>query len=88
MIINLLAILGGFCFAYCGCPAAYATYKAGKSVGTPISVAIMITAGSVFMYFYLLLTYGFNPLLTVNYIVETVSWGVITYYHYRPRKTQ
>lgn len=85
MITNLLGILGGLCFAYCGVPAAYATYKAGKSIGTPITVALLITIGTVLMYAYLTASYGFDPILTFNYFVEFVSWAIVSYYHYFPR---
>ena len=85
MFTSLLGILGGFAFAYCGIPAAIATYKAKKSVGTPIFVAIMIILGSIFMYSYLLLSYGFDLLLAINYLVQLCSWGLIAYYHFFPR---
>lgn len=88
MITKILGLLGGFCFGYCGCPAAYATVRSGKSVGTPISIAWMIFLGSIFMYSYLFRTYGFDWVLTFNYSIEAVSWGFIVYYHYFPRKQQ
>jgi uncharacterized membrane protein (DUF485 family) len=50
----------------------------------------MIFIGGIAMYLYLFLTYGFNPLLAVNYAIEVVSWGVIVAYHYKlegPRLT-
>jgi len=85
MITKLLGVLGGFCFGYCGVPAAYQTFKAGKSVGTPVSIAWMIFLGAIFMYSYLFLNYGFDLILTINYLVEALSWGLIVYYHYFPR---
>jgi hypothetical protein len=83
LLIKLLGIIGGFCFAYCGVPAAYHTIKAGKSIGTPISIAWMITIGAIAMYLYLLCTYGFDTILTINYSVETLSWAIIVVYHYK-----
>lgn len=85
-IVEVFGIIGGFCFAYCGVPAAWATYKAGKSIGTPISVASMILVGAVTMYLYLLMSYGFNLLLAINYGVEAISWSVVVYFHFFPRK--
>jgi hypothetical protein len=85
-MINILALIGGFCFAYCGVLPAIATAKAGKSVGTPVAIAWMIVVGAVAMYFYLLAEYGFNFLLTINYFVEAASWAVIVFYHYFPRR--
>jgi len=85
-MLKLLGLVGGFFFAACGVPAAFATVRAGRSVGTPISVASMILAGAICMYLYLLLTYGFDWVLAINYAVETASWGTIVAYHYFPRK--
>lgn len=87
MITKILGLLGGFCFGYCGIPASYATIKAKKSIGTPISIAWMIFLGSIFMYSYLFRTYGFDLLLTFNYGIEALSWGIIVYYHYFPHET-
>lgn len=85
MLTKLLGLIGGFCFAYCGVPLAWATARAGKSIGTPIFTALAIVAGGVSMYAYLLLTYGFDWLLTVNYSVEILSWATVAFYHYWPR---
>lgn len=78
----VLGLLGGACFAYCGVPTAVQTYRAGKSVGTPVSVAWMISLGSLFMYSYLFRSYGFDLVLTINYAVELASWGTIVRFHY------
>lgn len=86
MITKLLGILGGIFFAYCGVPASYATVKAGKSIGTPVSIAWMICLGAILMYLYLYRSYGFDLILTVNYLVEAGSWGTIVYYHYFGKK--
>jgi len=80
--LDFLGGVGGFCFAYCGVPAAYATIRGGRAVA-PLSVAGMIFVGALTMYGYLLGTYGFNWLLAVNYAVEAVSWGIVCAYHAR-----
>lgn len=87
-LLKLLAAVGGFCFAYCGVPAAWATVKAGKSIGTPVSVAWSICIGALCMYTYLLLSYGFDWILAVNYGVEFTSWATIVVYHYKGRRIQ
>jgi len=87
VLTSLLGILGGICFAYCGVPAALATFKAKRSIGTPIFVALMIVLGSIFMYVYMTATYGLDLILTVNYAVQLLSWGLIVYYHYFPGVT-
>jgi hypothetical protein len=47
---------------------------------TPTSIAAMIFVGAIAMYVYLFLLYGFNPILTFNYIIEMVSWGIVLRY--------
>lgn len=84
-LVNWLGILGGLCFAYCGVPAAYSTWKAKKSTGTPIFIALTIVLGSIFMYAYMTATYGLDMILTANYTVQLLSWGLIVYYHYFPK---
>jgi hypothetical protein len=83
--VNVLGVVAGLCFALCGVPAAWATIRAGRSVGTPISTAWLILGGSISMFSGLFLLYGFNAILTANYAVEIASWAVITYFHYFPR---
>lgn len=84
-MIKLLGIIAGFCFGYCGVPAAWASYKT-KAPAAPLSVTVMIVTGGVTMFSYLFLTYGFNLLLTLNYGIEVASWGLILYYHINRRK--
>lgn len=79
-IVNLLGLIGGLFFAYCGVPAAYSTLKAKKHLGTPLSISIPIVAGSIIMYLYLFLAHGFDRILTFNYSVEVLSWSVILWY--------
>lgn len=81
-LIKLLGAIGGFCFAYCGVPLAWATMKAGKHLGVDIRTAWGIVIGAVCMYFYLLGTYGFDWLLTINYSVEFLSWALVVLYYY------
>lgn len=84
--VALLGAIGGIAFACCGVPVAWATLRAGKSVGTPVSIALFCILGSLATYAYLLLTYGFNPLLTANYSVEFATWAVVAWYHFFPRR--
>jgi hypothetical protein len=82
--VKLLGAIGGFCFAYCGVPLAYATLRARKSLSAaPIATAWGIVIGAVCMYAYLFLTYGFDLLLTINYTVEILSWAIVVFYHYK-----
>jgi hypothetical protein len=81
-LVKILGAIGGFCFAYCGVPLAVATIKAGKSLA-PVTTAWGIVIGTIAMYLYILLTFGFDWLLTVNYSVELLSWATVVVYHYR-----
>lgn len=81
-MIKLLGILGGLCFSYCGVPAAWATFKAKRTIGVPVSTAWLITLGGIFMYSYVTLSYGLDWILTVNYTIEVASWSVILWYNY------
>ena len=85
MIIQLLGIIGSLLFAVCGIPPAYQTVKAGRVVGAMISTSWMIFLGGIAMYSYLLLTYGFDWILSLNYISTIISWGILVWYHYFPR---
>ena len=83
-MLELIGLLGGICFAYAGVPSAYLTVKAGKSIGVPINMAILIFMGTILLYCYLYLKFGFDWVLTLNYSVEAISWAVIIKYHYFP----
>ena len=87
-MIQLLGVIGGILFAYAGVPSAIATIKAGKSIGVPILTALLIFFGTIFLYAYLFLSYGFDLVLTINYTIEALSWGVIIKYHYFERKVK
>jgi hypothetical protein len=83
-LVNLLGIIGGFCFAYCGVPAAYLAIKHGYTK-TPAIVSWMICLGGIFMYSYLTLSHGFDTIITINYTVEVLSWAVVLKYNYFER---
>ena len=84
-IIPLLGILGALAFCFAAIPTAFATVRAGRSIGTPLSVITAILFGNILMYAYLFLQYGFNPILTFSYGIELLSWGVLLKFHIFPR---
>jgi len=83
-MVKILGLLGGFCFAFCGVPPALNAIKMG-STSVPRSTAWLVFMGGVFMYAYLLFTYGFDLVLFVNYAIEIASWGIIVRYQLFPR---
>lgn len=83
---KFIGAAAGFCFAYCGVPIAWKTYRAGKSLGTPVVTAIGICLGTLLAWFYLFFTYGLDVLLTINYTVEFLSWFIVIIYHYKGKR--
>jgi hypothetical protein len=82
-LTSLLGVLGGFCFAIAGIPSAYRAIKDGKTF-VPALTSWPIFIGVVLLYLYLLLTYGFNPILACVYGVEGLSWAVVLKYTHFP----
>jgi hypothetical protein len=80
----MLGIIGGCAFAFAAVPAALATWRAGKSIGTPPSIAWAILVGCICLYSYLTEAHGFDPVLAFTYGVEIASWAVILLFHYFP----
>jgi hypothetical protein len=85
-LLKTIGLIGGFCFAYAALPASIATCKAGKSIGTPLSLAWLVLLGTIFMYIYLTVSHGLDWVITVNYAAEAITWLIILWYHYFPRK--
>lgn len=78
--LELFGLLAGFLFAYAAVPTTIRTIRAGKHLGTPLDIIVAILAGTVTMYSYLLISYGFNWVLALNYTVELVSWAILLAY--------
>ena len=56
------------------------TILARKHLGTPVSISGSITIGTIFMYLYLYLAHGFDPIITINYSIELISWVILLYF--------
>jgi hypothetical protein len=78
--IKLLGLIGGSLFAYAAVPQALATVRAGRHLGTPLNIMVPIFLGTVVMYTYLYTSWGFDWVLTVNYVIEAASWAVLLFY--------
>lgn len=85
-MLKVLGLIASFFFAFAAVPAAYAVHVNGKQPHRVMHItAWYIFIGCLLMYTYLLLSYGFDVILTFNYVVETLSWGTILWYWYHPR---
>ena len=85
-MLAVIGVLGGLAFAFAAVPQAFATWRAGKSLGTPPSIAWAVFVGCICLYTYLTGMHGFDPLLTLVYGVETISWATLLWFNYLPRK--
>lgn len=85
MILHLLGIIGNLAFGFGCVPVAWKTAVAGRSVGTPVSLAWTLVIACLAFYTYMLGTYGLDPFIAVIAIVETLSWLIVLRYHYAPR---
>jgi hypothetical protein len=79
-MLSFLCILGGLLFAYAAIPQTIKTIRAGKSLGTPNDISIVVLSGTVIMYTYLTAAHGFDIFLTINYVIEALSWGILLFY--------
>jgi hypothetical protein len=85
ILLQALGVMGGTAFAFAAVPAAIATFRAGKSIGTPMTIAWAIFIGCILLYTYLTGTHGFDWIISGTYGVETASWATILWFHYVPR---
>lgn len=84
-MIQLLGIAGNIAFGWACIPTAWATMKAGHSIGTPIGLAWNIFLACCLFYGYTLLQYTYDPILWICGLVEITSYGIVIWFHYRPR---
>lgn len=85
-MIWLLGILGNIAFAYACVPTAWATFKAGKSVGTPVALAWNILIACVLFYSYVLLQHGMDWLVLTCCLIELGAYGIVIWFHYFPSR--
>ena len=75
--------IGAVCFAICGIPQAYKSYKDGHSRGISNGLLTLWMIGEISMVIYIL-PKGDAPLL-LNYFGNILSVGTIIYYKVKPR---
>ena len=84
LFLTACGLVGNLCFGLGCVPTAYRTLVAGKSVGTPVSLAWLLTSACATFYTYLLGTYGWNWLTGPLGVVETAAWAIVLILHYFP----
>ena len=77
-------VIGVVLLAMAAAPTAYKTVKARKSIGTPVSIGLLI-AGLLFTYVYITATFGFDWIISFNFLLEGGSWFIIVKYHFLPK---
>jgi hypothetical protein len=83
-MIELIGIIGGGLFA-AGCVSmAFATWRLGRDVGTPLSTQWLLFVALIFYSIYLFAAFGCH-LAFWFLVIELVCWGVALWYHYFPR---
>ena len=81
----LLGVAGTLAFAWACVPTAWRTFRAGRSIGTPVGLAWNIWIACLLFYGYLIAQYGFDPFLLACTIAEVLSYSVVIWLHYFPR---
>lgn len=82
---DLFGWLGCLCFAMCGIPQAWKSYKDGNSFGLTHAFIAMWLGGEVFYIGGTLLKFGWVDWIMWNCMINTVAILVIGYYKIWPR---
>jgi hypothetical protein len=82
-MIKLIGLLASFCFSFAAVPQAFKTLKLKKHLGTPFSIILSVFLGTIFMYSYLTLSYGWDLILFITYGIEFISWMILLIFYFR-----
>lgn len=86
LFLDICGVIGNVGFGVGCLPTAWRTARAGRSIGTPVSLAWTLSIACLTFYIYLLGTYGWSPFIGIIGAVETVSWTTVLWFHYFPRE--
>jgi len=84
-LLQACGVVGNLAFGFGCIPTAFKTLLAGKSIGTPVSLAWTLSTACLTFYTYMLGTYGLDPFIIFIGIIETFCWLTVLRYHYFPR---
>lgn len=79
-LIELIGWIGGFCFAFCGLPAAIQVFRQKHARGYSRAFIGLWLAGEILTMIYVYGTKGWDGPLFLNYILNLVFICVIVYY--------
>lgn len=85
-LVSLLGIAGNLAFAVACVPTAWRTWRAGKSIGTPVGLAWNIFVACLLFYSYTAIQYVSDPLVYIGGAVEITCYAVVLWYHYFPSR--
>jgi uncharacterized protein with PQ loop repeat len=83
MSLEFIGWLGGICFAICGAPQAWQSFKSGNSRDITWGFLILWTVGEILTLIYTI-PKGLGPLI-FNYTLNLIFLSIIIYYKIRPR---
>jgi hypothetical protein len=86
--IDVIGSAGALLFAASCGPLAWKTWKAGRSLGTPTDVVWSFCGATFLFTLYLALKVGCIQGPTVISFSELISWLVILWYQYFPRRIE
>lgn len=84
-LLQLLGLAGTLAFVWGCVPTAWQTWRAGKSIGTPVGLAWNILIACLLFYSYTLITFGFNWIIGGCSFIEVAAYAVVLWYHYFPQ---
>ena len=84
--IDLIGIAANIAFMVACLPTAVETIKTGRSIGTPIGLALNIMIACLLYYTYTFFSYAHDPLVWFSGVLEVPCYSAVIWYHYFPRK--
>jgi len=84
-LLSIVGLASGLLFCVAGLPAAVRAVRSGRS-DIPSITTICLWLGLVLGYVYLHAHNGFDPVVVIMYSTEMITWTIVGYYTFWPRK--
>jgi len=85
-VIDILGLVGTSLFAISGVPTAWQSWSLKETKHIPVTTQWAVFIGASSMLTYLLAKFGFDWIVLGDYVVTILSWAVILWFHYFPKK--